>query len=138
MNKNIEFLNQKKIRLTPQRLLVYEILKKKGHATADEIFKEALKTHPALSFATVYTILELFKNKGFVSEIRIDFERSTFDITTTLHHHFLCKNCSLIYDLDFPTCSALDKKNIQGHSIESFQGYLYGICKSCKEKRRRA
>ncbi len=132
----IEILNNKGIRITPQRLAVYKVLKDKCHATAEEIYEHTKKEFPMMSFATVYSILELFKEKGLAEEIKIDFNKSTFDIRTDGHHHFMCKNCGRIYDIDIPPCDTLAKGRINGHRIESFQGYFYGVCKECVEKDR--
>ena len=129
----LEILNSRGIRITPQRLAVYKILKEKCHATAEEIFQEVVKEHPMISLATVYSILELFKNKGIASELKIDFEKSTFDIRTDGHHHFMCKKCGRIYDVDISPCETLRKGKVNGHRIESFQGYFYGVCKNCRE-----
>ncbi len=133
--EEINLLNSKGIRVTPQRVKIYQILKEKGHATAEEIYEEIKKDFPMLSFATVYSILELFRKKEIVQELKIDFERSTFDINSHSHHHFMCKVCKKVYDVDIPLCETIKKGKVKGHIIESFQSYFYGICKKCKDNR---
>lgn len=130
----IKILNNKGIRITPQRLAVYRVLSEKRHASAEEIYEEVRKEFPMMSFATVYSILELFKEKGLVDELRIDFEKSTFDIRPEHHHHFKCKICGKIYDVDIPPCETLRRAKVNGHRIEDFQGYFYGICKECNKE----
>lgn len=132
--EEIEILGSKGIRITPQRLAVYRVLKEKGHASAEEIYEEVKKEFPMISFATVYSILELLKEKKLANELRIDFEKSTFDIRPEGHHHFRCKVCGRIYDVDIKPCDALRNGKVNGHNIESFQGYFYGICKECKKE----
>jgi len=135
MEKKIDVLSSKKIRITPQRLAVYSALLDKRHATAEEIFKKVIKQFPSISFATVYSILQLFKEKSLLQEVRIDSERSTFDIRIDGHHHFKCKKCGRIYDIDIEPCSTLKRGKINGHKIENFQGYFYGICKKCRKEK---
>ncbi len=130
----LEILNREGIRITPQRLAVYRVLNEKRHASAEEIYEEIRKEFPTMSFATVYSILELFKEKGLANELKIDFEKSTFDIRTDGHHHFMCKKCGRIYDVDISPCETLRKGKVNGHRIESFQGYFYGVCKDCRGK----
>jgi Fe2+ or Zn2+ uptake regulation protein len=130
----MDLLNTKGIRVTPQRIAVYKVLKEKCHATAEEIYEEIKREFPMMSFATVYSILELFKEKGLANELKIDFVKSTFDIRTDGHHHFMCKKCGRIYDVDISPCEILKKGKVNGHKIESFQGYFYGICKKCNMK----
>lgn len=131
---DMEILNAKGIRVTPQRLAVYRVLSEKRHATAEEIYEEVKEEFPMMSFATVYSVLELFKEKGLANELKIDFEKSTFDIRTDGHHHFMCKICGRIYDVDIQPCETLKKGEIDGHQIVEFQGYFYGVCKDCRGK----
>ena len=130
----LEILNRKEIRITPQRLAVYRVLNEKRHASAEEIYEEIRKEFPTMSFATVYSILELFKEKGLANELKIDYEKSTFDIRPEPHHHFKCKICGRIYDVDIPPCETLRKGKVNGHRIENFQGYFYGICRECDKE----
>ena len=91
----IDILKSKQIRITPQRSGVLEVLfaTSNKHYTAEEIYDKMRKKFPAISLATVYTTLELFKQKGIVKELRIKFNKSTFDIVTERHHHFYCRSC---------------------------------------------
>lgn len=52
-------------RNTIQRSLVLEAVNKLHcHATADEIYREIIKTHPHISRATVYRNLNLLSDRG--------------------------------------------------------------------------
>ena len=132
MKKTIEILKRNNIKITPQRLEIYNILYRNfKHFTAEEIYERASSKFPTISVGTVYSILELFKKKKIIQEIRIDFQRSVFDIRSESHHHFQCKKCKRIYDVEMHYCESLERGEINGHLIESFQGYFYGICKNC-------
>ena len=134
MESAITALKAKNIRVTSQRLAVYTLLyKKPGHLNAEEIYEQIKQVNPAVSLATVYTILDLFKAKGLVHEIHIHFDKSCFEARTEAHHHFLCKNCKKVFDVDMEFCSVLKKMKVNGHCIEAMQGYFYGICKKCKK-----
>jgi len=128
-------LREKKIRLTPQRAEVFAILQSaKTHLSAEDIYRGVQKQLPAVSFATVYTILQSFKKHALVQEIRITYGKSLFETKIEPHHHFLCRRCRRIFDIDHGPCPQLTKKGCQGHTIESFQGYFYGICRDCAQK----
>jgi Fe2+ or Zn2+ uptake regulation protein len=130
-----QILKSKGIRLTPQRLAVYGLLKKLNrHLSAEEIYARIKQEFPGLSFATVYTILELFKNKDLVKELRIKFNKSCFELRGDPHHHFLCRRCKKIFDIDIPLCLTLKRKEASGHQIQELQGYFYGICSLCRHK----
>jgi Fur family transcriptional regulator, peroxide stress response regulator len=134
MKKALDILKNKGIRPTQQRLAVYKALNSPDrHLTAEEIYGKIKTLNPALSLATVYTILDILKSKGLVSEIRIHFDRSCFETRLDIHHHFLCSQCKSIFDIDMEVCQGLKNKEVQGHRIEAMQGYFYGVCRRCRK-----
>jgi len=135
MDKAVFELKNKGIRVTPQRLEVFTLLRGKNkHLTVGEICGKIKKRFPALSVATVYAILDLFKQKRLVSEVRIQPDCACFETNIELHHHFFCRKCKKIIDLDMPSCQALRWRRVQGHEIEELAGYIYGICRECGRK----
>lgn len=135
MKRQTQHLHEKNIRLTPQRAKVYEVLRSsKTHLSAEDIYRSVKRALPSISFATVYTILQSFKKYDLVQEIRIVYGKSLFEVKIEPHHHFLCRQCRRIFDVDHGPCPQLVKKSCQGHMIESFQGYFYGLCKDCVQK----
>lgn len=132
MEKNMEVLRSTGIRVTHQRLEVYKLLLNKDkHLTAEEIYSGIQEKTPAISLATVYSILYLFKGKDLVEEIRINFDKSNFGIKRAPHHHFLCRDCGEILDINMTPCGGLEKKEFEGNLVEEAQGYFYGVCKLC-------
>lgn len=132
MQKPQDVLKECGIRVTPQRLSIFKILCKKGsHINVEQLYEAVLEEIPNISLATVYSIVENFRDNGLVNEIKIDCGKSCYEIRTDAHHHFMCKNCKNIFDVDIPLCSTICGKNVDGHKIEDFHGYFYGICKDC-------
>lgn len=135
MDNSLRILKEHDIRPTQQRLEVHLILLKQAkHLTAEEIYEKVKVKMPAISPATVYTILDLFKQKYVVNEIRIQFDKSCFEARIDPHHHFLCKHCRNIFDINIKPCPALETRTIEGNLIEELQGYFYGTCRKCLEK----
>lgn len=132
MKDSLKVLKEYEIRPTQQRLEVYQLLLKSGsHLTADEIYDNIKARMPAVSLATIYTILDLFKQKNLVNEIRIQFDKSCYEARIDPHHHFLCRRCNAMFNLNIVPCKALEDRKIDGNLIEELQGYFYGICKDC-------
>ena len=78
------------IRLTPQRLAILEYLEgNKSHPSASDIYKAVSKTHPMISFATVYNTLDSLKEKKQVLELFIDPQKKRFDRNTSPTNHRL-------------------------------------------------
>lgn len=134
------FLREKKIleenglKITPQRLFILNVLFEKGHITADELVEIAKAKDMSVSVSTIYSILDLFKERGIIRELKIDSSRSIFDITTQGHHHFMCKGCGKVYDVHMELCPTLRQMEVDGHIIEEFHGYFYGVCQSCRKE----
>ncbi len=120
--------------LTIQRHAVLEYLhENRTHPTAEDIYRSLKEKFPIVSQATIYNTLELLKNRRLIQEITIERERSHFDYETKPHHHFLCRRCSRIYDIDVKECPLLENKIIDGHRIEELRSYIIGICSKCSK-----
>jgi len=137
MEQSIKILKENNIKVTQQRLVVYKLFfKKDKYFTAEEIYNEVRPKLPAISLATVYSILELFKEKELIRQIRIKPDKSCYGICKNFHHHFLCRNCGQMYDIEIIPCPTLKNGEVNGHLIEELQGYFYGTCKKCLKKRK--
>ncbi len=138
MQKVSEVLREHQIKVTPQRLSVYLAFDKTmGHLSADQVYRSVQRKVPAISLGTVYSILENFCSKGLLREIKINFDKSLYEMKKEPHHHFSCRICSKIFDVHMPVCSALQNRIVDGHMIDDFQGYFYGICASCSRGARK-
>ncbi|MBD3246861.1 MAG: hypothetical protein GF333_07645 [Candidatus Omnitrophica bacterium] len=136
MERIIELFKERNIRVTPQRVGVMQTLyPSQEHLTVEGIHAKVKPQFPNISLATVYTILELFKEKKLVREIRVRFDRSLYESRVDPHHHFHCTQCGQTYDVDIDLCPTLKKQRIDGHSINDFHGYFYGICRSCRKEK---
>jgi Fe2+ or Zn2+ uptake regulation protein len=137
MEQYVGWLKEKGIRVTPQRVEVLKILSGNDrHLSAEEIYERLKLTMPAVSLATVYTVLELLKENNMVREMNIRASKACFDIRVDRHHHFLCRSCGKIFDIDIHPCPALKQGEVKGHRIEELHGYFYGLCKHCRSDRK--
>jgi Fe2+ or Zn2+ uptake regulation protein len=135
MKNYVPILKEKKIKITPQRIGVLDILTRENkHLTVEQIYGKMKDKFPAVSLATIYSILELYSKQDIISQVRITSERSCYEARTESHHHFYCTICKKIYDIDLQPCPALKASMVEGHSIEKLHGYFYGRCKNCLGK----
>lgn len=127
----MERLKKKGVRLTPQRLAVIEFLKKsKGHPSVGEIYYAIKRKYPSISPATVYSTLQMLKEMGEIQELHIRADKASFDNNPQPHHHFLCRICGIIMDVEVE-CPIRNKKTISGHEVEAVKAYLFGVCSEC-------
>ncbi len=140
MNQMMERLKQKGITLTPQRLAIVEFLiHKKDHPTVDDIFNAIKGTYPTMSKATVYSTLKLLEGLGEIQELSIRKRgKACFDAHPGPHHHFLCRECGRLLDVEFSCpedCPILVATEIDGNRVEEVQAYLYGFCSDCASRK---
>jgi Fur family ferric uptake transcriptional regulator len=97
----IEALREQGYRLTPQRLLVLQIVGGgEGHMGVDEVFRRAKEAYPYMDIATVYRTLHLFKRLGVMTEVAIG-DRLHYELTDPAgrHHHMVCQVCHGAFNL---------------------------------------
>jgi Fur family peroxide stress response transcriptional regulator len=125
-------LKDKGVLLTIQRAAVLEFLQDyTQHPTAEEIYQSLRGMYPALSRATIYNTLDLFKQHGLIQEITIERSKAHYDFNTEPHHHFLCSHCGRIYDVALEKIPFERVKWLDGHKMEEAWLYITGTCSAC-------
>ncbi len=130
-------LKEKGIKPTYQRLKILDYMSQniRNHPTVEMIYAELAKEIPTISMTTVYNTLSTFIEKGLVCGVTITGTEVRYDLNTESHHHFLCKNCGQIIDVDIP-CALAPKKGelVEGHKLEEIHGYFKGTCRDCLDR----
>ena len=121
------------IKPSMQRMAVMDyLMKHRTHPSADEIYTALSPTMPTLSKTTVYNTLRLFAEQGAALLLTIDERNTNFDGDISPHAHFLCKECSTIYDLEVTDeMKDMENRHIEGNKITEVHYYYKGICKNC-------
>ncbi len=98
--KNIrDLLTENGLKVTPQRIAVYEaIVKMKNHPSADTIIEYIKRKCPNIALGTVYNTLDSFVQKGIISRIKTDDDVMRYDADTSLHHHLYSSVSNRIED----------------------------------------
>ena len=122
--------------LTKQREVVLQVIRTaEHHLTANEIFEEAKRRLPTISFATVYNSLRYLKEAGHISEIQFGFSGANrFDAKTARHDHAICNRCGKLVDMDLEMPEELIElaAKFSKFKPESLELTLRGLCPECK------
>jgi Fur family peroxide stress response transcriptional regulator len=115
-----QILRDKGYRLTPQRIevinLVMEKLAKRKHPTFNDILTEVKQKMPSISASTVYSILKLMEENGFV--VSFEHEGRTYYDSVTPHINVVCVNTNKVIDIeDEEIVGALRRRGIHPSSI---------------------
>jgi len=125
-------LKEKGVLLTIQRSAILDFLQDNTqHPTAEEIYQSLQGMYPALSRATVYNTLDLFKQHGLVQEVTIERNKAHYDYKTEPHHHFHCRHCGKIYDVGMEEVTFEREGGLNGHKMEEARLYIIGTCAAC-------
>ena len=125
-------------RLTPQRLLLLDLLRTGGHLDADELYRRARGKEPRLSISTVYRNLQLFKKLGLVEEHHFNNAHSCYEVKTDVeHYHLICLGCGKIIEFECPMCQKM-KENLEARNefhITGTKVLLAGFCTECYKQK---
>lgn len=131
----LEKLKSRGYKLTGQRKAIIEKLcGRKDHPTAEQLYSELQKSHPAISFATIYSTVQLLAEMGFLQILTIDDKKTHFDPSSETHAHFFCQRCGLLEDIDMSQEERDTLKRLSKYRARSMQVYLYGLCHECDKK----
>ncbi len=135
MKNTAELLREHGLKVTPQRLAIYNMIRSTNiHPNAETIFKKLEEDNPTMSLATVYKTLDSFKNVNLVKEINSGDGCSHYDACTEPHNHFICKDCNSIIDIfcdNIPTIENSIKEDFNC-DIDHTQVLFFGTCPKCK------
>jgi Fur family transcriptional regulator, stress-responsive regulator len=106
------------------------------HLTVEQILAAARRHQPALSQATAYNTLNDLVALGEVTQVRVADGNVRFDPKVgPNHHHLVCDDCGLIYDVDPRGVEGLFLPRAQryGMTIDSVEVVFHGRCSACAE-----
>jgi len=122
------------LELTKQRRSVLRVIREsERHLTANEVFDDARRLLPGISFATVYNSLRYLTNEGLIGEIRFGKDANLYDRKLTPHDHAICTKCGELVDIEMEHPQELINRaaKISRFKPESLEFTLRGICSKC-------
>ncbi|MHC4638108.1 MAG: Fur family transcriptional regulator [Planctomycetota bacterium] len=138
MNLNVQSFEHKcrqaGLKVTPQRIAVYKVLKESvEHPSAEAVLQRVKKLVPNVSLDTVNRTLLTFSRIGIASEVPGSGGAKRFDANLKIHQHFKCIKCKKIVDCH---CKSFDNIKVPRSLTRKFKVltktvYFEGICDSC-------
>lgn len=127
-----DILTENGLKVTPQRVAVFEAISKmKNHPNAETIIDVIKKKYPNIAIGTVYNTLETFAQKGIINKIKTNGDVMRYDAVLHRHHHLYCADAQRIEDyydeeLNQYITSFIQKKNIPHFTIEDVNVQIVG------------
>lgn len=137
MQEISKLLRENGLKVTPQRLAIYNMLMNTDkHPSAETIYKELVVDNPSISLATVYKTLDSFKSSGLVSELNVGDNCARYDAITKSHSHIVCTCCGRVEDIKFDISDNISEEAAEktDYKILYEQLIFYGLCPECIKK----
>jgi len=126
---------EKKLKLTPQRLAVYNyLINTTSHPSADIIYTDIHVQYPTMSLATVYKALKTLVDVGLIQEINVGEGNFRYDGNSSSHPHLQCLGCGKVNDfkdLSLDNLNSIAEEHTD-YKIVSNKVYFYGYCTDCQ------
>jgi len=128
---------ENKLKITPQRIVIYrELLKSKNHPHAEALYKRVKKIIPDISLDTVNRTLLTFSKIRLVKNVEGYGDPRRYEPDLNNHHHFRCVKCNSIIDFeykpydDMPVSPEIKKR----FRVTDKKVLLEGYCDKCLKR----
>lgn len=122
------------LRGTRQRVTVLDTLDTiGGHRTADELVTDLAARGTALPRSTVFNVLDDLVEAGLVLRADLGAGAARYESAAIAgpHHHFVCRVCGAIEDVEAGEVGAISVPADPRFDIESLQVVMRGVCADC-------
>jgi len=135
MKQLADLLKSRSLKVTPQRLAIFQVLSNTtSHPSAETIYNSLQENYPTMSLATVYKTLDSFKRNHLIQEINVGEDSFRYDATTDSHPHIICTKCHGVFDMESDYLKDV-RKHISKETDFKLTGeqlYFYGVCPTCQ------
>jgi len=131
-----EQLKAKGLKITPQRIAIYEaVVELKNHPTAENIIDYIKTNHPNVSVGTVYKVLDSLVENQLLKKVKNEKDIMRYDAIMQKHHHLYCSETDKIEDFKDPELDKIiadyfSKKKIKGFKVKDISLQITGEFKN--------
>lgn len=121
-------------RKTRQRAAILAVIRgSEGPLSVSEVHERASRELPRLGIATVYRTLGALRESGEILTVSLPGEESRYEpVGRGHHHHFRCRRCEQIFDLEVCPVGIPEGTTLPGgYYVEDHQLTFYGRCSGC-------
>jgi Fur family ferric uptake transcriptional regulator len=130
-----QLLREHGVQVTAQRLAIMRAVTAHPHATADELAEQVRSVIGSISRQAVYDSLGLLVEKNLLRRIQPTGSAARYeDRVGDNHHHLVCRECGLMFDIDCAVGSTpcLTAEDDHGFEIDEAEVVYWGRCPACR------
>lgn len=114
-------LQEKGLKVTPQRVAIYEaVVKLNNHPTAENIIEYIKENYPNISVGTVYKVLDSLVENNLLKKVKTEKDIMRYDAVLTHHHHLYCIETDRIEDYEDENLNKVLQDYFKTKQIENF------------------
>jgi Fur family ferric uptake transcriptional regulator len=136
-HEELAALRRRGYRLTPQRLLILDVVKKRPeHLSAEAIHAEVAARYPTINLATVYRNLQWLQVAGLLRKIDIGCGHLLWEYAeASAHHHLICQSCGSVQEIDNHVVECFNNHVREHYDFQVNLNHLaiFGRCTACQE-----
>lgn len=126
------------LRMTPQRLLILEILEQaSGHIAPEELYRQVLQRYPSINRSTVHRTLDLLEEFGLVRHGHVEDGAARYHLASDSQHlHLICHRCGSgreVTDLSIGADFVARLEQLYGFHADLTHFPISGCCRACQE-----
>ncbi len=120
--------------MTRQKTCVLEVIRdRRGHLSAEEIFRLAAERLPGISRATVYNNLKALEREKLIRRITAEGDSDIYDSSYIPHGHLFCTECGGVSDFEIPDFNRVLMDFTDGR-MDSYELKVRYVCRECAAK----
>lgn len=126
------------MRVTRQRVAVLDAVAAEPHASAARVLAAVGAVVPGVSHQAVYDCLTHLTGAGLLRRFAVDGGAALYETRTRdNHHHFVCRDCALVVDIDCAvgTAPCLEAASGTEFVIDEAEVIYRGLCMKCVSAR---
>jgi Fur family transcriptional regulator, ferric uptake regulator len=130
-------LKEKGLKLTPQRILIADIIHDaKGHITAEDIIEHVQAKMPGVNKSTIYRTLDILEEADCVYKSEMGNETVYHHNDEGHHHHLMCSKCGKTINCDEDIFTPLTRSLMKKYNfhVDFKHIVMNGICEDCRNK----
>ena len=115
-------LQEKGLKVTPQRVVIYEaIIKLNNHPAAENVIDYIKKNHPNISVGTVYKVLDSLVENELLKKVKTEKDIMRYDAVLSNHHHLYCAETDRIEDYEDEKLNKFINEYFKKNKVKNFK-----------------
>jgi len=127
-------LRARGFRMTPQRLIILQVLHDGGHLSPVQIYERVCRLMPGMTETTIYRTLEFLAGNGAIFSANAGNGHLAYELADASHHHLVCRSCGAQMDVEHDLLQGLigSLETHTGYRLDAGHLTFFGLCPQCQ------